>query len=349
MGDWSKLFEKCAIAFILLMALQGCQPEFPDKKVPHSPIDVMAIPPGFPSVQAPADNAYTPDRWLLGKKLFFDKRLSKRSTVSCASCHLPQLAFSDSTALSKGDRGITTSSNSPTLANVAYHPYLTRAGGVPTLEMQILVPIQEHEEFDFNIVELAQRLSDVEDYHQMAIKAYDREMDPYVITRALANFERSLISGHSPYDLYTYQGKSNALSELALQGRDLFYSDKTHCSQCHGGFNFTHYAFENNGLYTDYADPGRQRFTQLSEDNGKFKVPTLRNIGVTGPYMHDGSLPTLRSVLEHYNQGGQPHPNTSSWIQPLELSESDMDALIAFLESLTDELFLQNPNFKDAH
>jgi cytochrome c peroxidase len=345
MGMLAGLFEKCGFALVLCLALQSCQPEFPDKKVPNTPLDLMAIPPGFPPVEVPQDNAFSPDRWLLGKKLFFDKRLSRRSTVSCASCHLPQLAFSDSTAFSLGDRGLPTSSNSPTLANLAYHPYLTRAGGVPTLEMQILVPIQEHEEFDFNIVELAMRLGAVEEYQILANKAYDRDMDPYVITRALANFERSLISGNSPYDQYTHQGNQSALSPKALQGRDLFFSERTQCSQCHSGFNFTNYAFENNGLYTHYADPGRQRFTQLEQDHGRFKVPTLRNIALTAPYMHDGSLPSLRAVVEHYNRGGQAHPQVSPLIQPLQLSENEMEALIAFLESLTDALFVNNPNF----
>ncbi len=308
--------------------------------------DEITIPAGFPAIQFPADNAYTPQRWALGKQLFFDPVLSNDSTISCASCHNPAKAFSDEVAFSKGVAGRLGTRNSPTLTNVAYLPYFTREGGVPTLEMQTLVPIQEHNEFDFNIVLIGERLRRNPTYVQMAKEAYNREPDPFVIARALANFERSLISGNSAYDKYTYQNNPAALSEKERKGMALFFSEKTQCSKCHSGFNFSNNAFENNGLYDNYTDSGRKRLTNLSDDFALFKVPTLRNVGVTAPYMHDGSLTTLEAVVEHYNTGGKNNPQKSKLIQPLNLTDDDKEQLVAFLKSLTDYAFITNPKFK---
>ena len=308
--------------------------------------DEITIPAGFPAIQFPADNAYTPQRWALGKQLFFDPVLSSDSTISCASCHNPAKAFSDEVAFSKGVAGRLGTRNSPTLTNVAYLPYFTREGGVPTLEMQTLVPIQEHNEFDFNIVLIGERLRRNPKYVQMAKEAYNREPDPFVIARALANFERSLISGNSAYDKYTYQNNPAALSENERKGMALFFSEKTQCSKCHSGFNFSNNAFENNGLYDNYTDSGRKRLTNLVADFALFKVPTLRNVGVTAPYMHDGSLTTLEAVVEHYNTGGKNNPQKSKLIQPLNLTDDDKEQLVAFLKSLTDYAFITNPKFK---
>ncbi|MEO7176677.1 MAG: cytochrome c peroxidase, partial [Saprospiraceae bacterium] len=210
---------------------------------------LMLIPEGFPSINFPDGNEFTKERWLLGKKLFYDKRLSKSKSISCGSCHKPELAFSDNVALSDGDNFEKGTSNAPSLVNVAYHPYYTRAGGIPTLEMQILVPIQEHNEFNHNIVDIAMELDADSEYHRNALESYNRDFDPYVLTRALSNFERSLISGNSRFDMYYYQGKKNAISAGEIRGLNLFMSTKTNCSQCHSGFNFSNYTFQNNGLY----------------------------------------------------------------------------------------------------
>ena len=277
--------------------------------------------------------------------LFFDPVLSRDSSISCASCHLPRYAFSDTLTFSPGVDHAPGLRNAPTLANVAYHPYFTREGGVPTLEMQILVPIQEHNEFDFNILLIADRLQRDSIYQKLSWEAYDRAPDHFVITRAIACFERSLLSGNSRYDQYYSQGKSDALSAAELRGMELFFSEKTNCSGCHGGFNFTNYAFENNGLYEEYADPGRFRLTGLEEDRALFKVPSLRNIALTGPYMHDGSLTSLEAIIEHYNSGGKDHPHKKPLIQPLHLSTQERSDLVAFLHSLTDTRFVNNPNY----
>jgi cytochrome c peroxidase len=303
---------------------------------------LMHTPIGFSTMLVPDSNAYTPERWALGKRLFYETKLSKGNTVSCASCHKPQFAFGDNTALSLGDGNAIGTSNVPTLANIGYHPYYTRAGGVPTLEMQILVPIQEHNEFNSNILDIAQALAQDASYVNQSMAAYNRTPDAYVITRALANFERSLISGNSAFDQFYYQGWGTALSASAQRGYQLFNSVRTNCSSCHSGFNFTDYSFKNNGLYKVYADSGRMRLTKLESDRALFKVPTLRNIALTAPYMHDGSIKSLADVVAHYNTGGKQHSNQSTLVKPLKLSAQEQQDLIAFLQSLTDTSFVND-------
>jgi len=333
--------KKCLFPLVVLFF-------FACKKAPNElPAEpLLAVPEGFPMPVFPEGNELTPERWALGKRLFFDPVLSSDSTVSCASCHISEKAFTDGKQFSEGVEGRLGTRNAPTLANVAYHPYYTREGGVPTLEMQILVPIQEHAEFDFNILLIAERLNRDSSYVQQSSQAYDREPDAFVITRSIACFERTILSGRSPYDEFL-NGKNSALTTAEKRGKDLFFGERLACSQCHGGFNFTHYAFENNGLYEDYPDPGRFRLTGKEEDRALFKVPSLRNVGVTAPYMHDGSLPTLEAVVEHYNSGGKDHPHKSQLIKPLNLTTKEKTDLIAFLKALTDDDFLNNPKFRE--
>lgn len=324
--------------------IYGCKKEINDTGLQPSPI--MQIPEGFPSVIYPEGNEYTYQRWALGKRLFYDPIMSRQNTVSCASCHIAQHAFSDTLAFSKGDNDLMGTSNAPTLTNIGYHPYYTRAGGVPTLEMQILVPIQEHNEFNTNILDIAERLKKIPSYVDQTVAAYDRAPDAYTITRAIACFERSLISGNSPYDQFHFQGKANALTEQEQRGRELFFSTRTNCSQCHNGFNFTHYGFENNGSPANSLDSGRMRLTKNEADRDKFKVPTLRNVALTAPYMHDGRFKTLEEVVANYNNGGAPHKNKSALVKPLGLSTKEQQELIAFLKALTDQAFVGNQNFK---
>lgn len=322
----------------------ACQKE-PPEPVSVEPEPLLVVPQGFPAPVFPADNELTQARWALGKKLFYDPVMSSDSTISCASCHHAAKAFSDTVALSPGVAGRPGTRNAPTLANIGYHPYFTRDGGVPTLEMQILVPIQEHNEFDFNILLIVERLLRDSTYIRMSREGYGRDPDAYVITRSIACFERTMVSGQSRYDAYFFQGENTALTAAEKRGMDLFFSKKTDCSQCHADFNFTNYAFENNGLYADYPDPGRFRLTGLETDLARFKVPTLRNVTLTAPYMHDGSFPTLESVVAHYNAGGQTHPNKSALVRPLGLTAGEQADLAAFLRSLTDEKFVNNPKF----
>ena len=307
--------------------------------------DILQVPSSFPPPLFPDENEFTVARWQLGKKLFYDPILSRDSSISCASCHLPSYAFSDTTAFSSGVENAAGTRNSPSLANVAYHPYFTREGGVPTLEMQILIPIQEHNEFDFNIVPLSEKLQANEKYQTMAMQAYEQAATPFVITRALSTFESSLLSGNSDYDKFAFQNETDALNEQEKMGMNLFFGEKTNCSHCHSGFNFTNYAFENNGLYENYEDVGRFRLTGNEEDMALFKVPSLRNILLTAPYMHDGSMKDLKTVVEHYVSGGENHIHKNEILQPLDLTDEEQAAIIAFLESLTDYDFINNKLF----
>lgn len=304
------------------------------------------VPDYFPELVFPEDNPYSYESWLLGKHLFYDVRLSRNNDLSCASCHNQGLGFADNKPFSFGDNAALGTTNAPTLTNVGYNPYFLFAGGVPSLEMQILVPIQEHNEFNTNILEIIDKLSDDVFYQKLAHLAYRRNMDAFVLTRAIANFQRTLVSANSRYDQHFNQNRPN-LTESELRGYDLFFSDRTNCFSCHGGFNFTTYAFENNGRYAEYGNMGRMLITHNLEDLAKFKIPTLRNIEKTAPYMHDGSLNSLEEVIEHYNAGGSNHPSKNALIRPLGLSAQEKEDLRRFLLTLTDDKFLTNKFFSN--
>ena len=332
----------------LVLLASACRKEEPTPvTLPETDEYVLRIPVGFPLPGIPADNALTKSRVALGKMLFYDPVLSADSTRSCASCHAPQLAFADSTAVSLGIGGRAGTRNAPTLANVAYQQKLLREGGIPTLEMQILVPIQEHDEFDFNIVLVAGRLQRMPAYVEQAQKAYGREPDAFVITRAIAAFERTLLSGNSPFDQWFLQGRSAAVGESEKRGYGLFQSERLGCGKCHEGFLLTNQGFTNNGLYEVYPDSGRIRLTGLESDRAVFKIPSLRNVALTAPYMHDGSLSSLGAVIDHYQSGGKVHSNKSPLLKPFALTTEERADVLAFLRSLTDEDFITNPAFRN--
>lgn len=298
------------------------------------------VPAGFPAPALDSFPSYS--QVMLGRKMFFDPVFSADSSISCATCHKPSLAFTDTLSVSVGIKGRLGFRNSISLANVVYQKRLLREGGLPTLEMQVLVPIQEHAEFDNNIVKIAEKLNKIKEYVSMSREAYGRVPDAFVITRALSAFERTIFSGDSRYDRYL-RGESS-LTEQELNGMDLFNSSKTNCSACHSGFLFTGQGYENNGLYDDYgADTGRKRLTGNDDDEGSFKVPSLRNAGLTYPYMHDGSIRSLGEVVNHYNRGGSAHRNKSKLIRPLGLTDTEKQALVAFLNALSDHTFFKNP------
>lgn len=297
----------------------------------------LELPPGAPMPPIPAAEPLTRASVSLGKALFFDTRLSRDGTVSCGSCHLPAHAFSDTVALSTGVDGNSGMRNAPTLGNVAYHPYLFRDGGVPNLEMQVLAPVLDPMEMDHTMHEAAQRLAQDGSYQHLSQLAYGRDLDPYVITRAIAAYERTLISGWSRFDRFYYQGDIGAMTESERHGWDLFRSDTLNCMACHNGFDLSDHSFQNIGQYLEYTDIGRERITLDPADAGKFKVPTLRNIALTAPYMHDGAMATLGEVIDHFASGGLPHANRSPLLPNFVLNEQEKEDLIAFLYALTDE------------
>ncbi|NBV12760.1 MAG: cytochrome-c peroxidase [Sphingobacteriia bacterium] len=330
---------------ILAIGLIACSRDAELQSPNLSPYSID-IPAGFPSPDIPADNAMTQNRVSLGKRLFFEKALSIDSSISCASCHFQIHGFSDPKRFSLGVGDSIGVRNAMALSNVAYQEDFFWDGGVPSLELQVLAPIENPLEMNFSVPQVVERLKKDPSYIYDFKKAYNREPDAYALVRAIAAFERTFISGNSPFDQYTYQGKTSALSASALRGKDIFFGEKAECFHCHTGFNFTDNRFQNNGLYSEYQDIGRARVTIKSSDIGRFKTPSLRNIEVTAPYMHDGSIASLEAVVQHYMSGGKGHPNQSPLIKPFTLTLQEQQDLIAFLKSLTDESFLNRQSLQ---
>lgn len=337
-----------AFALILGACRTGPGEVWPDKTETSPTPYQVELPAGFPPLPIPADNALTGERVELGRRLFYDPILSRDSSVSCASCHMQGLAFTDAKRISPGIEGRLGVRNTPTLVNLAYQPYFFGEGGSPTLELQVVGPIENEHEMDLPIADAADRVGQIEHYRTLAQRAYPqrKQVDPYVITRALGAFQRTLISGNSPYDRYQFQGKEDALTPAQRRGMELFFSDRTDCGTCHSGINLSDYQFYNVGLTAAKpADLGRFRVTNDSADIGAFKTPSLRNVALTAPYMHDGSLPHLQAVIDHFDQGGHGHPLQPSSIRPLGLSKQEKADLLAFLQALTDRDFLIDPAF----
>lgn len=321
---------------LLLLVLSACRKDPALQELELDSPFPLQLPIGFPYPDVPEDNPLTTASVQLGKALFFDPRLSRDGTISCATCHLPELAFSDGVPVSIGIEGRTSARNSPSLGNVAYHANFFRDGGVPTLEMQVIAPIHDPVEMDHDIQVAAASLRDVEPYKRLSMLAYGRPMDAWVLTRAIANYERTLISGWSRWDRWM-NGDATAMSTSEVRGWQLFNSAELNCIACHSGFDLSDHGFHNIGQYLEYSDPGRERISLLAEDFGKFKTPSLRNIARTAPYMHDGTMATLDEVLDHFASGGQAHPNRSPLLQTFVLDEQERADLLAFLNALNDE------------
>ncbi len=287
------------------------------------------------------DNLQSEAKIELGKKLFFDKRLSLDSTISCSSCHIPKWGFTDRRPLPLGVKGRSGFRNAPTLLNVAFQHTLMFDAKVPDLEQQAIVPIQDTNEMAISVGDLIQRLRNIPEYADAAEKVFQREFDAWVLTRSLAAFQRTLISDNSRFDRWYYEGEDDALTASEKNGWRLF-SESLYCIACHPAPYFTNFGAENNGLYKNYGeDKGRFRIDMDSSEIGYFKVPTLRNIELTYPYMHDGSLETLEDVLYHYEQGGSHHPNQSDKVESFKLNDTERRDIIAFLKSLTDTSYLK--------
>jgi cytochrome c peroxidase len=344
------------------------------------------LPKGFRKPKVPADNPISKAKVELGRRLFFDKRLSVNSTYACASCHEPARAFTDARAFSPGATGELTPRSSMGLANIGYAVNFTWANNiVPTLEAQALVPIFGERPIELGLngrdQELVALLQKDAIYKELVTKAFGS--DPAggfrvaTITRAIATFERTLVSGDSPFDRYSQYGDTAALSESAIRGRAVFQSERTECFHCHGGFNFADSSahegttivesfFHNTALYNVDGKggypKGNQGLFELSgreEDIGRFKAPSLRNIALTAPYMHDGSINTLSEVIDHYARGGRnvtsgpysgdgaKNPRKSEFLKGFSITATEKADLIEFLKALTDEGFLKNPEYQD--
>ncbi|EQA38034.1 di-heme enzyme, MXAN_0977 family [Leptospira inadai serovar Lyme str. 10] len=330
------------------------------------------LPPGFPTPKVPVENPMSEEKVTLGRLLFFDKRLSANNTQSCGSCHQPSKAFTDGLTVSVGSTGQLHTRNAQHLSNIAYNVRQTWANPLLVkLEDQIPIPI-----FGDNPVELGMRdreeellgrLRENSVYRALFQAAYPADSDPISLKSvvfAIASFERTLLSGDSPFDKYN-AGHLNALNPSAIRGKNLFFGERAECFHCHAGFNFTdtvlhsetvfeEFAVHNNGLDSSrYQVPngGLFEFTAKANDRGKFRAPSLRNVELTAPYMHDGSIPDLISVVNHYASGGsgdgRTNPNRDSLVRSFSLTESEKADLVEFLKSLTDPSFIQNRRFQD--
>ncbi|QGM98416.1 methanobactin export MATE transporter MbnM [Methylocystis parvus] len=342
------------------------------------------LPSFLPPPRVPADNPMSEARFQLGRTLFYDTRLSGNGKESCASCHLQERAFTDGRKVAIGSTGEQTPRNSPSIANAAWRATLTWANpAMVTLERQMEGPLfgegpVEMGVNDANRGEIVARFKSDESYRRAFARAFPNEAEPISfgnIIKAIAAFERGVISTGSKYDLYL-EGKASLTPE-ETRGKDLFFGEKAECHHCHGSVNFDdqfYHAgtreietpFHNTGMYNlsgkgDYPAPNRGLFesTHALDDMGKFRAPSLRNIAVTGPYMHDGSVATLEDVVDLYAAGGRDvasgplagdgrvNPHKSDLIVPIDLSPQEKSDLIAFLKTLTDEEFLRSPRYSN--
>lgn len=292
-----------------------------------------------PAMIYPEDNPFSIEVIDFGGSLFFETLLSRDRSVSCQSCHLLKQAFADHLPVGEGIDGRKVTRNTPSLFNVGYHPLLMKDGKFNSLEEQVLGPINDHREFDLNPKEVEERIAALPMYQELCQKAFGEPVSIENIQKALANFQRVLISDKSSFDDYM-KGHMDSISESAKRGFKLFSSDKLNCTACHNGFDFTDYSFQNNGVYTVYADSGRALISKIPSDLGKFKVPSLRNIALTYPYMHDGSIDNLEDVILNYSKGGSRHKNQSKEIKAFEINDNEMTDLISFMESLTEKRLL---------
>ena len=285
----------------------------------------------------PNDTLFTTENIALGKKMFFDPRLSLDNKVSCATCHKPEYAFADKAPVTLGVRARQGKRNTPSLMNVGYLPHMMVEGMVKALEMQMLDPLQDETEMSMDLNQLVNKLKEDSFYVAKAREIYNRELDMFVITRAISAYQRTLISNNSTFDQYYYHKDEDAISASAKRGWALF-SEDLYCTQCHTPPLFTNFSIENNGLYPSfvYSDKGKFTATLDTNDMAKFKVPSLRNVTLTAPYMHNGQFFTMQQVLENYKKGGSEHFNKSKFIQPFELSKEQEEDLIHFFETLID-------------
>jgi cytochrome c peroxidase len=344
----------------------------------------LGVPAHFPAPRIPADNPLSASKVELGRHLFYDRRLSRTGHTACATCHVQARAFTDGKARAVGDTGEVHPRGALSIVNAVYvsrlgwqNPLLDR------LEDQARVPMFGEDPVEMGLTgregAVVALLRSDPPYPRLFHDAFPGDADPFTtanVTRAIASFERTIISGRSPYDRFV-GGDASALGAAAKRGMDLFLSERLECFHCHGGFNFsdsvTHAgsvaaerAYHNTGLYNlgpSGAYPpgggGLYEATHDPADMGRFRAPTLRNVAVTAPYMHDGSVPTLEAVLDHYAEGGRTvaegpyagvgskNPHKSEFVAGFVLTPGERSDVVAFLESLTDEELLTDPRFGD--
>ena len=292
----------------------------------------------FPkTIPVPSDNKLTTARIKLGKLLFFDPRLSGSGTMSCATCHNPALGWSDGLPTAVGNKMKVLSRSTPTIVNSAYNTIFMWDGRAPSLEAQATGPIKADAEMNQDMVILVEKLAKIPGYYKLFERAYPGEgIIEKTIAKAIASYERTVISKNAPFDRWR-RGNRNAVSKSAKRGFKLF-TGKAKCSTCHEGFNFTDNGFHNIGLKKRKGmkkDVGRYAQRKVAVLKGAFKTPTLRDIVLTAPYMHNGAYNTLEEVVEHYVRGGDVKKNLSPDMKKIDLSEQEKADLVMFMRTLT--------------
>ena len=323
------------VAFAAALIGAGQEPPLPVDDLPAS-LD-GEVPLGLPeAIPDPEGNAYSAERVALGRRLFFDPVLSANGTVACASCHDPKHGFAGTTPTSLGIDGQTTERNTPDPAQPGLRRALHVGRPFRDAREQVLEPIANPREMGTSVDEVLERLRDDAEYAAMFGAAYEGGVTRDNLARALAVFLRRLVLGDSPVDRFRVGGDHGALTEEERTGLWI-YESKGRCWRCHNGPNFTDEAFHNTGVGAadGVARPGRFAVTGDEADRGAFKTPTLRGLAQTAPYMHDGSVATLREVVDFYRRGGVANEHLDPMVTPVELNEREAEALVAFLEALS--------------
>lgn len=329
-----------ALSLLTISAWCHAQVPFEDRvfEAGHASLQDWILPEEVPT---PEGNALTPERVELGKMLFFDPRLSGDKNMSCATCHSPVFGWSDGLPTALGNKSMVLGRASPVITNTAYNSIQMWDGRKSTLEDQALGPMMANEEMNMNLTELIAFLSSNSEYSSLFAKAYPNEpVGEVTLAKALASFERTVVSRNSPFDQWV-QGDAKALTPEQVRGFKVFMDPKKgNCEVCHSSPNFTDDGFHNLGLASwgdENPDVGRYSQRPLNMMKGAFKTPTIRDITLSGPYFHDGSASTLKKVVEHYVAGGIVKTNISPNFIAADLTESEVQDMVAFMQALTTE------------
>ncbi len=362
------LFSLSRLAFLVFMISCCGDPVTPPvdgeddlSEIPYNPQSYkIEIPDYFPELESPADNEMTVDGVALGRRLFYDPILSSDGSMSCASCHKQENSFSDPSTTSQGVLGEFGTRNAMSLVNTGFfYEGLFWDGREPTLESQALVPVEDPIELHEMWPNVEKKLRDHDTYPTDFRKAFgiskSGQIDRTLVTKALAQFQRSIVSYDSKFD--KVKRNEAFFTEQEFEGFDMFFDisptlPDAECGHCHNEPLFTTNEYFNNGIqevtdYYGFSDLGLGGVTNNKFDNGKFRVPSLRNIALTAPYMHDGRFQTLEEVLDHYNSGGHEFENVDPLVLKLGLTESQKSNLLAFLQTLTDSTVVTSSKFSD--
>jgi cytochrome c peroxidase len=336
-----------AILYVITLLFVACDKG--EDEVPAATPYTLVIPQGLPPMNIPSNNPLTVEGVELGKRLFYDPILSRDNTQSCASCHLQDFGFTDPNQFSTGIDGIAGPRNAMPLINLGWQTKFFWDGGANGLESQVMAPITNPIEMHETMANVVAKLNADAEYPELFKAAFgNAQVTSQNIMRAIAQFERTLISGNSKYDQYM-RGEA-LLTAQELNGKALFEDmEKGDCVHCHSmGSTFSDFEFRNTGLDSIPVDEGRYLITLNQGDRGKFKTPSLRNVELTAPFMHDGRFQTLLECVQHYNTGfrysANLDPNLSFAVKG-RMTQQEMEDLVAFMKTLTDEEFVNNPAF----